>query len=138
MYDSLGSHFFRTTNGIQPGPDAFDESRLVMTFVTNLGVTNILCSFRLVLKGKASKEKTALSRFEFLEKFSSNSFRCRRQHVRAVKQRRYSRFNFVRNTISNSSKLASAKSLGSNRVCCFIFIRKFDSFKNHFAMTITL
>ena len=57
MYDSLGSHFFRTTNGIQPGPDAFDESRLVMTFVTNLGVTNILCSFRWSLKEKQVKRK---------------------------------------------------------------------------------
>ena len=32
MYESSGSQFFRTTTGIQSGPDAFDESRLVMTF----------------------------------------------------------------------------------------------------------
>ena len=40
-------------------PDAFDESRFVMTFLTILGVMEILCSFRLVVEGK---------------KFFSNSF----------------------------------------------------------------
>ena len=29
MYDSSGSQFFRTTSGIQSGPDAFDGSRFV-------------------------------------------------------------------------------------------------------------
>ena len=38
MYESSGSQFFRTTTGIQWGPDAFDESRFVMTFLTILGV----------------------------------------------------------------------------------------------------
>ena len=52
MYESSGSKFFRSTTGIQLGPDAFDESRFVMTFLTILGVTEILCSFRLVLEGK--------------------------------------------------------------------------------------
>ena len=41
MYESLGSQFFRTTTGIQSGPDAFDESRFVMTFLTILGVIEI-------------------------------------------------------------------------------------------------
>ena len=50
MYKSSGSQFLRTTTGIQSGPDAFDESRPVMTFLTILGVTEI-CSFRLVLEG---------------------------------------------------------------------------------------
>ena len=39
MYESSGSQFFRTTTGIQSGPGAFDKSRLVMAFSTNLGVT---------------------------------------------------------------------------------------------------
>ena len=30
MYESSGSQFFRTTTGIQSGPDAFDESRFIM------------------------------------------------------------------------------------------------------------
>ena len=34
MYESSDSQFFRTTAGIQSGPDAFDESRLVMNFST--------------------------------------------------------------------------------------------------------
>ena len=74
MYESSGSQFFKTTTGIQSGPDAFDESRFVMTFLTILGVMEILCSFRLVLKGKAGKEIPEPSRFEFLEKFLANNF----------------------------------------------------------------
>ena len=34
-----------------------------------MGVTEILCSFRLDLEGKTGKEITELSRLEFLEKF---------------------------------------------------------------------
>ena len=41
--------------GIQPGPDTFDESTLVMIFLINLGVTSILYSFRLVLERKPGK-----------------------------------------------------------------------------------
>ena len=74
MYESSGSQFFRTTTGIQSGPDAFDESRFVMAFLTILGVMEILCSFRLVLEGKTGKEIPESPRFEFLEKFFSNNF----------------------------------------------------------------
>ena len=66
MYERSGSQFFRTTTGIQPGPDAFDESRFVMTFLTILAVTEILCSFRLVPEGKSYKEIPESSRLEFL------------------------------------------------------------------------
>ena len=52
MYESSGSRFFRTTIEIQSGPDAFDESRFITNFFTILKVTEILCSFRLVLEGK--------------------------------------------------------------------------------------
>ena len=54
--------------------DTFDESRSVMTFLTILGVMEILCSFRLVLEGKIGKEIPESSRFEFLEKFLANNF----------------------------------------------------------------
>ena len=74
MYESSGSQFFRTTAGIQSGPDTFDESRFVMTFLTILGVMEILCSFILVLEGKTGKEILESSRFEFLEKFLANNF----------------------------------------------------------------
>ena len=74
MYESLGSQFFRTNTGIQSGPDAFDESRFVMTSLTILGVMEILCSFTLVLERKTGKEIPESSRFEFLEKFLANKF----------------------------------------------------------------
>ena len=45
-----------------------------MTFLANLGVTEILCSFRLVLEEKTGKEIPESSRLEFLEKFSANNF----------------------------------------------------------------
>ena len=37
-------------------------------------VTEILCSFKLVLEGKTGKEILQSSRLEFLEKFSENNF----------------------------------------------------------------
>ena len=74
IYESSGSQFFRTTTGIKSGPHAFDESRFFMTFLTLLGLTEILCSFRLLLEGKIVKEILESSRLEFLEKSLANSF----------------------------------------------------------------
>ena len=45
-----------------------------MTFLTILGVTEILCSFKLVLEGKTGKEILESLRLEFKEKFSANNF----------------------------------------------------------------
>ena len=45
-----------------------------MTFLTILGVMEILCSFRLVLEGKTGKEIPDSSRLEFLGKFLANNF----------------------------------------------------------------
>ena len=45
-----------------------------MTFLTILGVTEILCSFRLVLEEKTGNEIPESSRLEFLEKFLANNF----------------------------------------------------------------
>ena len=56
MYENSGSHFFRTNTGIWSGSDVFNESRLVMTFSTDLGVRGIICSFKLVIEGKAGIE----------------------------------------------------------------------------------
>ena len=69
IYESSGLQFFRTTTGIQSGPNAF-----AMTILTALGVTGILCSFRLVLAGKTGKEIPESSRLEFLEKLLATSF----------------------------------------------------------------
>ena len=73
MKESSGSQSFRTTTGIQSGPDASDKSRFIMTFLTILDVTEI-CSFKLVLEGKTDKEITESSKLEFLGKFSANNF----------------------------------------------------------------
>ena len=45
-----------------------------MTFSTILGVTEILCSFKLVPERKRGKDIPESSRLEFLEKFSANDF----------------------------------------------------------------
>ena len=45
-----------------------------MTFLTILGGTEILRSFRLVLEGETSKEIPETLRLEILEKFSGNNF----------------------------------------------------------------
>ena len=73
-YEGSGSQFFVTTTGIRPGPGVFDESRLVMVFLSNLGVTEIWCSFRLVLEGKTGKEIPESLRLDFLGKFLANNF----------------------------------------------------------------
>ena len=68
MYESSDSEFFRTTTGIQSGPDAFDESRFVMTFLTILGVMEILC------RRETRHELPESSRLELLEKFLAKNF----------------------------------------------------------------
>ena len=79
---SSGSQFFRTTIGTQSGPDVFNESRFVMTFLTILGVTE-RCGFRLVPEGKSGKEISESSRLEFSKKFLCRR-QCRRQHLWTV------------------------------------------------------
>ena len=74
MYGSSGSQFFRTTTGIQSGPDTFDESRFVMVFLTIVRIMEILFNFRLALEGKRGKEIAELPRLEFLKKFLANNF----------------------------------------------------------------
>ena len=46
----------------------------MMTFLIILEVTEILCSFKLVLKGKTGEEVPGSSRLEFLEMFSAKNF----------------------------------------------------------------
>ena len=74
VQESSGSQFFRTTIGIKSEPDASDKSRFIMIFLTILEVTEVLCSFILVLEGKTGKEIPESSRLEFLEKFAANNF----------------------------------------------------------------
>ena len=74
IFKCSGSQLFRTTTRIQLGSNVFDESGFVMTFLTIFGVTEILCSFKLVLDGKAGKGIPDSSRIAFLEKFLANNF----------------------------------------------------------------
>ena len=68
MYESSGSQFFRTITGIQPGPDAFDESRFVMTFLTISGVIEtcsfweVMDSFVLIAYASLAASRTLLQR----------------------------------------------------------------------------
>ena len=71
MYESSGSQFFRTNTGIQSKSGAFDESRFVMTFLTILGVTEILRNFRLVLKGKTGRDTRVVKIRVFRNVFST-------------------------------------------------------------------
>ena len=109
-----------------------------MTFLTILGVQEILCPFRLVLEDKIGKEIPESSTFELWEKFLENNFALPgvEDNTSGLLNRGDLRFIFVENTISNSPKVMRAKFLGSNRLFCFISICKFGSFKNPFA-TIT-
>ena len=52
IYDSSGSQFFRTTTGIQLGPDAFDKSRFFMTFKNHLMRYRNIIQFQISPKGK--------------------------------------------------------------------------------------
>ena len=51
-----------------------DSLLLLLLLLTVLGVTEILCSFKLVLEGKTGKEIPESSKLEFLENFSANNF----------------------------------------------------------------
>ena len=136
MYERLGSQFFRTSTGIQSGPDTFDESSLVMTFLTILGVEEIW-NFRLGLEGKTGKEIPESSRLEFLGKFLVNNFAlsdAEDNNSGLLNRGVNSRFTFFENTISNLPIVLRAKFLGSNGPFCFSSICKFGCFKNPFAM----
>ena len=101
----------------------------------------MLWSVKLVLERKIGKEIPVSLRLELLEKFSANRFTLSDthwQHLQSVEQRRYSRFTFVENTISNSPNVPRAKFLGSDGLFCFSSTCKFDSFKNPFAMITSL
>ena len=73
-----------------------------------------------------------------VQRFSANNFALSdaEDNTSGRLKRRYSRFPFVENTISNLPEVTRAKFLGSNGLFCFISICKFGSFKNPFA-TIT-
>ena len=65
----LWKHYWYTIR-----PDAFDKSALVMNFLINVEVTEILCRLILVAEWKTEKEITESVRWNFLKRFLTNSF----------------------------------------------------------------
>ena len=77
-----------------------------MTFLTILGVTEILCNFILVLEGRTGKEIPESSRLQ-LEKFLANNFALpdgEENPSRLFSRGEYSRFTLVENTIAIRQK----------------------------------
>ena len=89
----------------------------IITFLTILGVTKILCSYRLVLQGKTGKETPESSRLEF----SANNFALSdaEDNSRPLNRGGIADLPFE-NTIGNSPKVLQAKFLGSDGLFCFI------------------
>ena len=78
-YERSASQFFRTTAGMQPAPEAFDESRLVITFLTIFGVTGILRSFKSVLKGKQVERYQSYQNYSPYKTFQETILLCQMQ-----------------------------------------------------------
>ena len=109
-----------------------------MTFLTILGVTDILCSFRLVLEGKTGKEIPESSRSEFLEKFSANNFAlsdAEDNTSRLLNTGGIADLPLLRTILAIRQK-SREPSFWEVMDSCFSSICKFDSFKNPFT-TIT-
>ena len=112
----------------------------MIIFLTIFGVTEILCSFKLVLDGKTGKEIPASSRLELLEKFSANNFALSDEEENIsepLNRGGIADLPLLRTLLAIHQKLP-AKLLGSNRLFCFIGICKFGSFKNSFATIASL
>ena len=93
-----------------------------MTFVTTLEVTEMLCSFRLVIEEKTVKEIPESSRLEFLEKFWANivALSDRGDKTPGLLNRGgiadFPSSFFFENTIGNLLKVPRAKFLESDGV----------------------
>ena len=111
------------------------------SYLTNSRVKGILCSFSPVINEKQGKDTPESSTLEILQKISTENFliRCRGQHLRLIKWRRYIRFTFVENSINKFAKyFQHSKSLQSGKFLCFISIDKFHNFKKSFATIASL
>ena len=134
IYESSGSQFFKTSTGILSGPEAFDEARFVLTFCTIFKLQKHAVSDQFQ-KGKQVKRYLSAIKIRVNRKVTSYFIRCKREHLWAVEQRRYSKATFE-NIISNLQKVPRAKFLGSNGLRCSISLCKFGRLKKPFA-TIT-
>ena len=67
-----------------------------MTFLTNLGVIGILWCFRLILEGKAGKEKFESSILDFLEKVSANKRQKQKQKLYQKQMTKYTQAHSIK------------------------------------------
>ena len=111
-----------------------------MTFLTSLGVTEILCSFGLVIEGKIGKKIPESLRLEVFKNFSANSFALsdEEDNTSGPFNRVGNEIYFFEKTIRNSPKVLRAKFLESDGLFSFISMCKFHSFKNLFATVTSL
>ena len=92
-----------------------------MTFLTILGVTDMICSFRLVIEGKTGIEIPESSRLEFLKKVSASNFAL-------------SDLPLLRTLLAICQKSHELSFWEVMDSFCFISICRFGSFKNPFVM----
>ena len=102
----------------------------ILTFFTILGVTEMLCSLRLVLEKKTGKEIPELSRLEFLEKFSANN--CALSDAKDNTSVPLSRGGIADLLLLRTLLVTCPESQASESdgLFCFISIGKFGSSKN--------
>ena len=99
------------------------------------GYRNIML-FQISSRRKNRSRDTRVIKIRVFENVFRTQFcfiRYRRQHLQAAEWRRYSRFTFVENSISNLPQVLRAKFMRGDRLFCFISICKFGSFKIPFA-----
>ena len=111
-----------------------------MTFLTILGVTEILGSLRLVLEGKTDKKIHQSSILELLEKFSANKFGlsdAENNTSGLLNGGGIADLPFLRTLFTICQKFQEP-SFWAVVEPCFIRIHTFDSFKNSFATTSSL
>ena len=102
-------------------------------FLTNVGVTEILCSFGLVLEGKEIPES---SRLDLLEKFSANNFSLSDGEDNtsgSLNRRGITDLPLLRTLLAICQK-SREPTFWEVMDSCFISICKFGSFKNPFVM----
>ena len=109
-----------------------------MTFLTILGVTEILCIFRLAPEGKTGKEIPESSRLEFLEKFLAKNFALSdaEHNTTGPLNRGGTAGLILLKPLLTIRQKSRERSFWEVMGSCFISTRNFGSFKNPFA-TIT-
>ena len=135
---------FQAHSSLEPPLDtirSFEKSSFVMIFLTLLGATEIVCSFRLVLERKTGKEMPEWSRLEFLEEFSGNNFAlsdAEDNSSGSLNTGGIVNLSLLRTLLEIRQKSPKAKFLGSGRFFCCVSVSKFGSFKNPFTIITSL